>query len=124
MQNKPDNHIDVLLNLISSGEILEAEQYFQQFQKGNEKLKSILFQQFYSFEIEGMQQLFIRNIHARLIFLIDDLFKATGKRKNEDSSQNMELINARESVLFTLEDLLGFIGENFAESVDTEQKCR
>ena len=76
MQNKSDNHIDVLLNLISSGEILKAEQYCQQFQKENEKLKSILFQQFYSIEIEGMQQLFIRNIHARLIFLIDDLFNS------------------------------------------------
>lgn len=122
MQNKPDNHIDVLLNLISSGEILEAEQYCQQFQKGNEKLKSILFQKFYSFEIDGMQQLFLRNIHARLIFLIDNLFKATGKRKNEDSDQNKELISARASVLFTLEDLLVFIGANFAESIDPEQK--
>ena len=89
MQNKSDNHIDVLSNLISSGEILEAEQYCQQFQKGNEKLKSTLFQQFFSFEIEGMQQLFIRNIHARLIFLIDDHFKAEGKIKNDDSNQNI-----------------------------------
>ncbi len=122
MQNKSENHIDVLLNLISSGEILEAGQYCQQFQKGNKKLKSILFRQFYSFEIEGMQQLFIRNIHARLIFLIDDLFKATGKRKNEDGDQNKELINGRESVLLTLEDLLVFIGANFAESIDPAQK--
>lgn len=122
MQNKSDNLIDVLLNLISSGEILEAEQYCQRIQKGNEKLKSILFQQFYSFEIEGMQQLFLRNIHARLIFLIDELFKAAGKRKNEDCDQNKELINARESVLFTLQDLLGFIGDNFAESINPEQK--
>ena len=122
MQNKSENQIDVLLNLISSGEILEADQYCQQFQKGNENLKSILFQQFYSFETEGMQQLFIRNIHARLIFLIDDLFIAVEKRKNEDSVQNKELINARKSVLFTLEDLLVFIGGNFAESIDPERK--
>lgn len=74
MQNKSDNHIDILLNLISSGNIQEAEQYCQQFHKENKKIKSILFQQFYSFEIEGMQQLFIRNIHSRLTFLIDDLF--------------------------------------------------
>ena len=122
MQNKSENQIDVLLNLISSGEILEAEQYWKQFQKGNEMLKYILFQQFYSFENEGIQQLYIRNIHARLIFLIDDLFKAAGKRMNEDSDQNKELINARKSVLFTLEDLLVFIGEDFAEYIDPEQK--
>ena len=52
-----------------------------------------------------------------MIFLI-----AVEKRKNEDSVQNKELINARKSVLLTLEDLLVFIGGNFAESVDPEQK--
>lgn len=122
MQNKPINHIDVLLNLIASGDILEAEQYCQQFQKVNEKLKSMLFQQFYSIDGEEIRQQFIRNIHARLIFLIDDLFKSAGKRLDEDSDQNKELINARKSVLLTLEDLLVFIGENFGESIVPEQK--
>ena len=122
MQNKPVNHIDVLLNLIASGDILEAEQYCRLFQKENEKLKSTLFQQFYSFEIKAMQQLFIRNIHARLIFLIDNLFKSAKKSMDDGSNQNRELINARKSVLITLEDLLSFIGENFVESIDPEQK--
>lgn len=122
MQNKPVNHIDILLKLIASGDILEAEQYCQQFRRDKEKLKSMLFRQFYSIDVKVMQKQFIRNVHALLVFLIDDLFKSAGIFVDEDSVQEKELRRARKSVLFTLEELLCFLEENFAESIDAKQK--
>ena len=122
MENKFNNPIDFLMDLLSAGEMIESEQYCKQVQQGAEKLKPALIQYFYSIEDENIQKLFIRNLLARLVSLNDDLFDAIKKRSKENQEKDHNLINKLKSVYLILDDFLTSIWDNFSAYCDNGQR--
>ena len=122
MENKLNNPIDFLMDLLSTGEINESELYCRQVQHGVEKLKPGLIYQFYSIEEETKQKSFIRNFHAQLIAISDKLFDTIAKKTIEDREKNQNLLIAQQSVFSIIEDLLVFTWDKFSVYCDKDQK--
>ncbi len=122
MQDKFDNPVNLLMNLLSAGEITEAEAYYQQVLLNAEKFKPGLFRQFYSIEDEGKQKSFIRNFHARLVVCTNSLFDSIEQKKKENPEKYRDLIRAEMSIFHIVKDLLAFIWDNFSSWCDKDQK--
>ncbi len=120
--NELNNTIDSLINLLASGKIEEFGIYCQKAQQEASRIKPALIQNFYSVEDENIQKLFIRNHHARLVSLNDDLFDAIKKRSKENQEKNHDLINKLKSIHLILDYLLTFIWDNFSAYCDNGQR--
>ncbi len=118
--NELINDIDLLVNLISTGEIFESEQCSLKAQKDAAKIKPLLIRQFYSIQSVSNQKIFIRNHYARLVSLNDVLFEAINKKESPEMDQ--DLSKAQKSVLLILDSLLVFILNNFSAYHDKGQK--
>lgn len=114
--------IGFLTNLFESAEVSGSEQGYRQILQSSEKLKPTLIHQFYSIEDESTQKAFIRNLHARLIWVNDNLTEAIYKNEKENPGKSKNLIEIQKSVLLILENLLIFIWDNFSSCCDDSQK--
>ncbi|NEW84321.1 MAG: hypothetical protein GZ094_18410 [Mariniphaga sp.] len=117
-----NNPIDFLIDLLSTGEMIESEQYCRLVQQGAEKLKPAVIHQFYSIEEETKQKSFIRNFHAQLIVLSDKLFDTTEKETIDNPGNNRDSPNAQQSVFNIIENLLVFTWDKFSVYCDKDQK--
>ena len=122
MENNSNNPIDFLMDLLSTGEINESEQYCRQVKQGAEKLKPGLIHQFYSIGKETKQKSFIRTFHAQLIVISDKLFDTIAKKTKEDLQKDRDLLIAQRSVFCIIEDLLVFTWDKFSTYCDKDQK--
>ena len=117
-----DNPIDLLLNLPMSEEIQEREQYCQLIQNNSEKFNPALLHQFYSFENEARQRMFVRNLHARLVSVSDSLYDVAKSKIKEGPAASTDGLDALWPVLFIVDGLLAFIRDNFYSFYDKCQK--
>ena len=122
MENKFNNPIDFLMDLLSTGEMIESELYCRQVQQGAEKLKPAVIHQFYSIDEETKQKSFIRNFHAQLIVLSDKLFDTIEIKTKDDPVNNRDSLNTQQSVFHIIENLLVFTWDRFSFYCDKDQK--
>ena len=114
--------IDSLMNLFPLGEVEEFEKYCQKVHQETLKIKPALTQYFYAIEDLNIQKLFIRNHHARLVSLNDNLFDSIEKSSKDNQEKDHDLIIQLKSVQQILDDLIAFIWDNFSSYCDNIQK--
>lgn len=122
MNHQLNDSIGFLANLFESAEVSGSEQDYRHILQNSEKLKNALIHQFYSIEDETTQRSFIRNLHARLVWLDDNLPRTIEVDEKENLGEIKNLGDIQKSVILILEDLLIFIWENFSSFCDTSQK--
>jgi len=128
MVNKINEFIDLLIGVLSGEEFPEPGPDDQKIRQEAEKIKLVLVRQFYTINDKNRQQIFIRNFHARLVYLHDYFFEMTEKNNPEKPKiqdipvKNPGLLYSHRSVLPVLDDLLVFVRERFSSWCSERQK--
>ncbi|MGV8095012.1 MAG: hypothetical protein AB2L24_24425 [Mangrovibacterium sp.] len=128
MISKINEFIDLLINVFSGKEFPEPGPDDQKIRHETEKIKFVLVRQFYTIDDEDRQRIFIRNFHARLVYLHDYFFERTEKSNPEKPEihdtlvKSPKLLSIHQSVLSVLDDLLAFVMEQFSMWCSERQK--
>jgi hypothetical protein len=128
MESKINEFIDLLIDMFSGEEFPEPDPGDQKIRHETEKIKFVLVRQFYTIDDEDRQRIFIRNFHARLVYLHDHFFKITEKNNPKKTeiqdipAENLKMLSIHQSVLSVLDDLLAFVMEQFSRWCSERQK--